>query len=116
MLVIDYLRHLESKAISVPAFHRGHLGLLPDTPVSLALMTDPVRDPLGAEVLITPFDSDTKNLFKLTCVLRDEPGAVDRIVSAVSALNINIVIQESACINHLRNHVTNLLLDWTRSD
>ncbi len=48
--------------------------------------------------------------------MRDEPGAVDRIVSAVSALNINIVIQESACINHLRNHVTNLLLDWTRSD
>lgn len=116
MLVIDYLRHTESNSIVIPPFHRGHLGFVPGTPVSVALMTEPAPKKYGCEVFITPFSSHTSNLFKLSCTLRDEPGAVDRVVAAVSSMNLNIVLQESACINHLCHHVANLMLDWTQSE
>lgn len=116
MLVIDYLRHMKADTISVPSFHRGHLGFMPDTPVSIALMTEPAAKECGCEILITPFNCNTSNFFKLSCTLGDQPGAVDRVVAAVSSFNLNIILQESAPANHSRHHVINMTLDWTPSE
>lgn len=112
MLVLDYPRRATDGSLTIPPFHTGHLGFLPETPVHMYL-TFPQRR--GAreytELLITPFQRNVGEMMRLTCIMEDAPGVVERLVDAVSDLNINIVTQESASINHLNHHLVSMIVD-----
>lgn len=115
MLVIGYIQHSDKREISIASFHRGPLSLIPDTPVSLALMGGGQSMQHGCEVFVTPFESNTTNLFKFSCTMQDQPGVVGRLLEALSSVQLNVVSQESACVNHHQLHTVRLLLDWSQS-
>jgi predicted amino acid-binding ACT domain protein/uncharacterized protein YlzI (FlbEa/FlbD family) len=114
MIVLDYLRELENNEIIVPPFHTGHLGFIPNTTVRVGLISTQDSELSHSELILTPYDPSTE-LAILRCTMKDGIGVVRKLVSALSALNINIVTQESSSINHQSQHTVNLLLDLSTS-
>lgn len=115
MIVLDYLKKTIDHSICVPPFHTGHLGLLPNTEVSVGLMNLPSSH-AHCELVITPYEPSTSDMAHVHCIMKDRPGVVQRLVEAVSLLDINIVTQESSAINQLNHHSVDLLIDWAYSD
>lgn len=116
MLVLDYPKHNGDGLITVPPFHTGHLSFLPDTPLHLYLTHSKhpsIRDYI--ELLVTPFQRNVGEMLRLSCIMHDGPGVVERLIDAVSDLNINIVTQESAPVNHLSHHLVNMIVDLSSS-
>jgi ACT domain-containing protein len=112
LLVLGYARttNVKEASITVPPFHTGHLGFVPDTPVRISLV-DPPMGGLHREVVVTPFNKDVRDLAAITVAMRDEVGVVARLVGAVAALGINIEVLESSSIKLLDNHSVTLLVD-----
>lgn len=115
-MILDYLRRTKEGIIVIPPFHTGHLGFVPDTEVFVGLAAPWDATASHCELLVTPFPPNMGSMFRLRCTMVDQPGIVNRLVDAVSALNINIVGMESAGINYLNNHVVEMVLDWSTSD
>src|SRR5918912_3995863 len=109
MIVLDYLKKTINNSICVPPFHTGHLGLLPNTEVSIGLMNLPTTH--HCELVITPYEPSISDMAHVHCIMKDRPGVVQRLVDAVSLLGINIVTQESSAINQLNHHSVDLLID-----
>lgn len=116
MLVLDYPKLATDNSITIPPFHTGHLGFLPDTPVHMYL-THPQRKGTKeySELLITPFQRNVGEMMRISCIMEDRPGVVERLIDAVSELNVNIVTQESASINHLNHHLVSMIVDLSSS-
>jgi ACT domain-containing protein len=116
MIVLDSIRRTDSFEIQIPPFHRGHLGLIPETEVHVALIA-PSKDrgSRHCEVVVSPFRLATANMALLKCTLHDSVGVVGRLVSAIAALDINIVTLESTVLNHSDHHLVNVLLDFSTS-
>lgn len=114
MIVLDYLKKTIGDSICVPPFHTGHLGLLPNTEVSIGLMTLPETHH-HCELVITPYTPSASDMAHVHCIMMDRPGVVQRLIDAVSLLNLNIVTQESSAINQLNHHSVDLLIDWSSS-
>lgn len=113
-MILDYLRSTSDGKITIPPFHTGHLGFIPGTEVSVALLTSQNSEG-HCEVLVTPFRPNFSTLCRLTCKMVDQPGVVNRLIDAVASLNINIVKHESSAINSLDHHLVELVLDWHTS-
>lgn len=112
MLVLDYPRRAADGNLTIPPFHTGHLGFLPETPVHTYLTHFQRKGAREySELLITPFQRNVGEMMRLGCIMEDAPGVVERLVDAVSDLNINIVTQESAAINHLNHHLVSMIVD-----
>jgi predicted amino acid-binding ACT domain protein len=47
--------------------------------------------------------------------MKDQPGAVNRLIGAVADLGINIVKKESSGINSLNQHYVDMVIDWQTS-
>ena len=114
MIVLDYLKRTHNDTVLVPPFHTGHLGLLPDTLLHVGLIAYPAEGE-HCELVITPYEQSSDKAY-VHCTMRDQPGVVQRLVSAVSILGINIELQESSAINRLNHHSVNLLIDWSSSE
>ncbi len=114
MIVLDYLKWTSENKIVVPPFHTGHLGLLPETSVQVGLIAFPAEGD-HCELIITPYDLSADKAY-VNCTMRDQPGVVQRLLEAVSLLNINIDLQESSAIDRLNHHSVNLLIDWSSSE
>lgn len=114
MIVLDYLKKTIGDSICVPPFHTGHLGLLPNTEVSIGLMTLPETHH-HCELVITPYNPSASDMAHVHCIMRDMPGVVQRLIDAVSLLDMNIITQESSAINQLNHHSVDLLIDWSSS-
>lgn len=114
MLVLDYPRvtSVADPAIALPPFHTGHLGFVPDTPVFIGIVTPQKQH---SELVIAPFSQDWRYLAAVTVTMRDRPGVVSRLATALAALDINIETQESASVNHLDEHFVNLIVDFSSS-
>ena len=112
MLVLGYASTTTAKApsITVPPFHTGHLGFVPDTPVRVGLVNASSEAP-HREVVVTPFKKDPRDLALVTVAMRDRAGVVARLVGAVAALELNIEVLESSSIKLLDNHSVTLLVD-----
>jgi len=115
MLLLDYLRRIKESEVRIPPFHTGHLGLLPDTEVSVRLMGNLQERESDCELYLTPFAEDVERLCSLHCVLRDQPGVVNRIITAIYSLRINIVTLGSSVTDYKTTHTVDMLLDWNRS-
>ncbi len=115
MIVLDYLKKTVDNCIQIPPFHTGHLGLVPETEVSVGLMTFPGTGDQHCELLITPYEPSTEDMAYVHCIMRDRPGVVQLLIEAVSLLGINIITQESSAINSLNHHAINLIIDWSSS-
>src|ERR1700689_1336620 len=116
MLVLDYPRPLltikgDQHAVTIPPFHAGHLGFVPDSEVHIGLLAPYTQDGTHCEVLVTPYESGTQ-LGRITCTLLDQRGVVKKLVDAVSSLKVNIVLLETSSIHHSRYHQVNLLFNW----
>jgi ACT domain-containing protein len=114
MIVLDYLKKTAEDSVQIPAFHTGHLGLIPDTEVNVGLIATGRNDHHG-ELLITPYEPAVSDMAYIHCVMNDRPGVVQLLLEAVSLLDINIITQESSAINSLNHHSINLIIDWSSS-
>jgi hypothetical protein len=116
MLVLGYASATDKAkpSITVPPFHTGHLGFVPGTPVRISLVAAPATAQ-HCEVIVTPFEQDARYLALVSVTMRDEPGVVARLITAVAALGINIEVQESSSINLLDHHFVSLLVDLSES-
>ena len=113
MFVLDYIKKTVDDAIQIPPFHTGHLGLVPDIEVSAGL-TIQNRGDQHCELIVSPYEP-TSEMAQVHCIMQDRPGVVQRLLEAVSLLDINIVTQESSAINSLHHHSVDLIIDWTSS-
>jgi predicted amino acid-binding ACT domain protein len=113
MIVLDYLKWTKNNMILVPPFHTGHLGLVPDTTVQVGLIAFPTGGD-HCELIVTPYELSADKAY-VHCTMKDQPGVVQRLLEAVSLLNINIDLQESSAIDRLNYHSVNLLIDWSSS-
>ncbi len=111
MLVLGYAKATDANApvIEVPPFHTGHLGFVPETPVRVGLVKESFDVP-HREVVVTPFNKDTRDLAIITVAMPDGAGMVARLVGAVAALGFNIEVLESSSIKQLDNHSVALLV------
>jgi hypothetical protein len=114
-IVLDFPRSTEHGKLTVPPYHTGHLGFIPDTEFYISLMSPSEAQPSHFEVVIAPFQSVHGRITQLSCMMDDEPGVVGRLTKAVSSLGINIVTQESSVYDRLDHHFVNMILDWTPS-
>jgi predicted amino acid-binding ACT domain protein len=116
MLVLGYVDATTAgmPRITVPPFNTGHLGFVPGTPVRISLVGAPSHE-RRCELVVTPFEQDTRYLAVVEATMRDEPGVVARLVKAVAALGINIEVQESSSINLLDHHFVSLIVDMSES-
>jgi hypothetical protein len=55
------------------------------------------------------------DVFRLEALLLDKPGALERLISSLASLNLNIVWLESATISDSRFHFVELLADWSNA-
>lgn len=112
MFVLDgFRRNLPTSSIEIPSFHRGHLGFVRGIQVNCRAGG---QDPDGSqELTLTPFQGSREDLFLLRCVFREKPGVVLEALSALAALNINVLSLESATINGGANHVLFCILSWS---
>lgn len=99
MLVLDYLRPLlqcngDQRAITIPPFHAGHLGFVPDSEVHIGLLAPFTQDGTHCEILVTPYEAGMQ-LGRLTCTMLDRRGVVKQLVDAVSSLDVNIMLVET---------------------
>jgi hypothetical protein len=120
ILVLDYPRSLLAvkngrHAVTIPPFHAGHLGFVPDSEVHIGLLAPFTEDGTHCEVLVTPYESG-KYLGRLTCTMLDQRGVVKKLVDAISDLKVNILLVETSSIHHARYHQINLLFDWGTSE
>jgi hypothetical protein len=127
MLVLDYPRELlaingrhpdfavAKHAITIPPFHTGHLGFVPDSEVHIGLLAPYTQYGTHCEVLVTPYESG-KHLARITCTMLDQRGVVKKLVDALFSLNVNILLLETSAIHHSRYHQVNLLFDWGTSE
>jgi hypothetical protein len=114
VIVLDYLKKTVDNSIVIPPFHTGHLGLIPKTPVWVGRTDFGPENEQHCEVLITPY-YPSSDLAYVHCIMRDEPGVVERLLEAVSCLGINVVTEESSAINGLEHHSVSLIIDLCRS-
>lgn len=116
MLVLDYVRHVDSArpVLLVPPFHTGHLGFVSDTPAQVGLVADP-EHARHCEVVVATFTQEWGLLASITVTMKDEPGVVARLLSAVAELGINIETQESSGIDRLNHHYVHLTVDLSES-
>ena len=115
-MILDYVRRSEDGAILIPPFHTGHLGFIPGTDVFVCLMSPHGQEETHCELFVTPFTPNIDTLCRLQCTMKDQPGAVNRLIGAVAALGINIVKKESSGINSLNQHYVDMVIDWQTSD
>lgn len=116
-VVLDYPRSTEENSIVIPPFHTGHLGFIPGLKVDVGLMAPfPSTVDSDCELAITPLQAATSHLIRVECTMEDQPGVVEQLIRAVASLNVNIVSQQSYSIDHLKHHVTSMVLDWTTTD
>jgi hypothetical protein len=114
-MILDYVRRSEDGSILIPPFHTGHLGFIPGTEVYVYLMS-PFNVPEShCELFVTPFTPNIDTLCRLQCMMKDQPGVVNRLIEAVAALDINIVKKESSGVNYLKQHLVEMVLDWRTS-
>lgn len=113
MLVLDYPRTMGADDFSllISPFHTGHLGFRPDTEVNLQLLKAPRSSTAYCELVVSTFDRAPTGTAILTAVMRDEVGVVERLVSSIAELGVNIDAEESASIAHLNRHAVTLVLD-----
>lgn len=116
MLVLGYPNTTKARrpSITVPPFHTGHLGFVPDTPARVSLVASPASR-RHCEVIVTPFAQDVRYLARVAVAMRDETGVVSRLIDAVAALDMNIEVQESSSINLLHHHFVTLLVDLSEA-
>jgi len=100
MIVLDYLKTTKDDKLVIPPFQTGHLGLLPDTEVHACLLAPAQEQVKHAEVLISPYAPQPDSLARLSCTMRDQPGVVERLVRAITDLEVNIDSQESSGVNY----------------
>lgn len=112
MLVLDYPRTMgaDDNWLLVPPFHSGHLGFRPNTEVTLELLTESRSRTAYCELVVSPFSRPSVGTVALAAVMRDEVGAVERLVGAISELGLSINVEESASIAHLQRHSVSLIL------
>lgn len=125
MHVIDFLRMTtrascgpeasDETAIELPAYHRGHLGFLPDTAVHLGIHGEGHLYEKGCELIISAYPSVTTNLAELSCTMQDSRGVVNKLLSALRSLNVNILVAETYSIKHNKRHHLELVFDWSTS-
>ena len=96
---------------SHPPFHTGHLGCRPNTEVTLQLLKAPRNSTAFCELIVSSFPRSANGTAILTAVMRDSRGVVQRLVSALAELGINIYAEESASIAHLDRHSVSLTLN-----
>ena len=113
MLVLDYPRTMKADdpSLLIPPFHTGHLGCRPNTEVTLQLPKAPRDSTAFCELIVSSFPRPASGTAILTAVMRDKRGVVERLVSALADLSINIYAEESASIAHLDRHSVTLTLN-----
>ena len=113
MLVLDYPRTMTSRddSLLISPFHTGHLGLRPKTEITVQLLKAPTTSTAFCELVVSPFGQSPSGLAVLTAVMQDKVGVVERLVSALAELGINIDAEESASIAYLDRHSVSLTLD-----
>jgi hypothetical protein len=116
MLVLGYAKStaVDGPEITVPPFHTGHLGFVPETPAWVGLVAAPTKG-RHCEVIVTPFEQEVRYLAHVSVAMRDEVGVVARLIAAVASLGINIEVQESSSINLLDHHYVSLLVDLSEA-
>ena len=112
MPILDYQRKTSDGCIIIPPFHTGHLGFMPGLEVTVGLITPFKPELQDCELCVTPFQAENSDIFRLDCTMEDRPGVVEKLTHAVSSLNLNIISEETFCIDRLNYHVISLILDW----
>lgn len=118
VLTPDSDRH----TVTIPPWHTGALGFIPNTEVVVRLQKPHLssrHSPSHCEMYVHPFHTNQGRMFRLECTLRDRPGVVYRLLSAIAALGANIVKQDSCTFygGPRRGflHYVDLVLDWEPS-
>lgn len=116
MPVLDYPRKTSTKEIIIPPFHTGHLGLIPGSEVFIGLIAqysiEFQHEHHGCEIKVSTFQTSAKDLFRLECIMKDQPGVVERLIRSIASLDLNIVLLESSGIDHLNRHLVSMVIDW----
>jgi hypothetical protein len=102
--------------LEIPAFHSGTLGFMPNVEVSINFANTKLKSepgPSSVELYVTPFERSLGHMVRLECLLYDGIGVVNRLLDAVSSLELNVVKQESCMVNNGEHHFVELLLEWT---
>lgn len=115
MLVLDYLKFIKNSRLPISPFHTGHLGLFPGTEISVSLLRSRQKHDSPCELLITPFSESPENLCRVRCTMKDQEGAVRRLLEAVAGLNLNVVTLESSVMNFKTQHHVVMVVDWKDS-
>jgi hypothetical protein len=113
--------------IEIPPWHTGALGFLPGkTEVWVHLQPAlrskglPRNRPAHCELYVIPFPTNPGRMFRLECTLRDQPGVVYRVLSAIAAMGANIVKQDSCTFyggpGHGFLHFVDLVIDWSEAE
>lgn len=124
MLVLDYLKNLETRhddrgetewIIKLPPFLTGPLGLHSGRVLEVMEAKRSSRKEQGRVELIVA-DSTFVNpgqIVRIQCTLWDKVGVVNKLISALARLNINIVAVETSGVDSSSYHVVHLIADLT---
>lgn len=113
MFVLDSLRRLSSRKLTIPPFHLGHLGFRPGLEVDSQYVD--FDNAQGHELTLTPFQGRRDNLFILKCIFTEQPGVVASALSAFARMRLNVLSLESATIDRDTKHVLFCILSWAPS-
>ena len=126
MLVLDYVREMKTTTprIIIPPFHTGHLGFVAGTTVSVGLLAPKPNTPApGAvrtapypEVVISQFATNSEDIALLSATLHDRVGVVERLLTSLSSLGVNVELQESNSVSQFSEHQVDLVINVSAFD
>lgn len=120
MIVLGYPREMRNGSIDVPPYQTGPLGFVQGTDLVSRLFEYETyadrRIGPNLQLLFTAYQPPDEGgaLARFQCYLQDRPGVVQKVVSTLADIDVNIVIQESA--DYLNKHLLNMILDLSTVD
>lgn len=114
MIILDSPRPIRNGELFIPEYLRGHLSLKSGTDVTLCLLgADESMKELGiTEMVVTPVKYDSwPHIWRIKARLRERPGVVCRALSVLRELDVNVLCEESTCMESGRVHSLEVIAD-----
>jgi AbrB family looped-hinge helix DNA binding protein len=95
--------------VTIPQTVRDALGITPG--MYLVLIADVDK----REIVLSPIAATAKNVVEINVEMEDKPGALAQVASALSDLNVDIIVSRCASVARGRAGVCTIIADVTRS-
>ncbi|MEB3852026.1 MAG: ACT domain-containing protein [Desulfurococcales archaeon] len=95
--------------VTIPQTVRDALGINPGMYMVL------IADVEKREIVISPIAATAKSVIEISVEMDDKPGALAQVASALSELNVDIIVSRCATISRGKTGVCTIIADMTNA-